>query len=285
VARGVLVDGRMKLGFVVIRSSVVLGALAAAACGDNGGAPVDAGAADAAEVDAQVCERRGYPEAVRVMSVSLAAQTTLVLDGNGTRCEQLERAVIGADRPPELAQMDVQGATTRCHHDDVTGVEVVRIRATQYGGVPAYAPAQDAVIHVDASNAVVFLRGDFLPAGMSPPAACLSGDALAAQVPGRQMSYRRFAVCVPQGEGGYTIAANDDIQVGAEGVYLDRDGNLRRVRAVDVYLRPENIADEVIASDAFCCTSASLEGCVGQRLFLDALTGETIAQEPHCHIC
>jgi hypothetical protein len=261
------------------------GLLALVACGDDGGShPIDARPIDA-EVDAPACLLERYPETVRVLSVDLQQQTQLTLDGNGTRCEQLQRAVVSANRPPELAQMDVGGATTTCSHDELTGNEVVRIRAGEYGGIPIYWPVQDALLHVDRANKVVFLHGDFLPSGHTPVEGCLSGPALATRIPGRPLEYEKFALCAPRGPGMYSIAGDDVIELGDEGIYQDAEGGLRRVRAIDVYLTPDHVNSEIRNSDAFCCSGATEEHCIGKRLFLDALTGETIAQEPHCHTC
>ena len=49
---------------------------------------------------------------------------------------------------------------------------------------------------------------------------------------------------------------------------------LRRVRAVDVYLTPGHVTTEITNSDAFCCSGATTDHCIGQRLFVDVITGE-----------
>lgn len=261
--------------------SLLAGALALAACGDNGGdQPIDARA-----VDAPVCQLEGYPESVRVITADLQQQTQLTLDGNGTRCEQLVRVLTGPNRPAELAQMDPAGATSTCNHDDVTNREIVRLRLPMYGGLPIYWPVQDALVHVDASNKVVFLHGDFLPAGHAPRAGCLDGATLAGRVPGRPLEYEKFQLCTPRGPGSYSIVADDVIELGEEGTYQDAEGGLHRVRAIDVYLAPGHVNAEITNSDAFCCSGGGVDHCVGKRLYLDAITGETLAQEPHCHTC
>lgn len=279
-ARRVLSCRRMKLR---LATGLVL---AAAACGDGGSSTPDAPAAIDAAIDARACTApTDYPMGIRPVSVDLAAPSHLALDGTGTRCEQIGRALTGAARPTELAQLDVDGVQVTCTHDDVLNREIVRLRAPNYGGLPLFGPVQDALVHVDASDDVVFLHGDFLPAGMAPPAGCLDGPTLATRVPGRTFSYQRFAACVPGTVGEYTIAADDVVEVGDEGVYQDADGGLRRVRAIDVYVTPAHATPDVTNSDAFCCSGPTLDHCIGTRLFLDALTGETVGQEPHCHTC
>ena len=57
------------------------------------------------------------------------------------------------------------------------------------------------------------------------------------------------------------------------------------MRAIDVYLAPGHVDSEVTNSDLFCCAGPTVEHCVGKRLFLDALTGEVVGDEPRCHTC
>lgn len=267
-----------------------------AACGSSAATPdappatIDARAADAAlpPPDAPTCELTGYPAAVRPVSVDLGAEFPLTLDGNGTRCDQILRALLDpnpAKRPPEFAEMDVVGAAGRCSHDDVLNREIVRIDLPQYGGQPIFWPVQDALVHVSAANKVVYLHADFLPIGKGPLAACLSGDAIGATIVGRPMTYQKFQQCVPGAAGSYPIAAGDTVEVGEEGAYLDDAGNLHRARAVDVYLAAANVTPEVANSDAFCCSGAGVDHCVGQKLIIDALTGELLATQHHCHTC
>mgnify|MGYP000151953202 CR=1 FL=1 len=56
---------------------------------------------------------------------------------------------------------------------DDARAEIVRLRAPLYAGVPVYWPVQDALVHVDAADTIVFGHGDFLPAGMAPAPGCL----------------------------------------------------------------------------------------------------------------
>lgn len=281
------------------RTAWLVLSLALAACGDNNGStPIDAETpADTAVVppdaeiipDARVCEiPAAYPENVRVQSVDLQAPHSLTLSGTGTRCEQLVAALTDpTTRPPELAELDASGAVdSQCSFDDVTGRDIVRLRFPEYGGVPVFWPVQDVLAHVDASDDVVFLHGDFLPAGRAPATGCHDAASIGAEVPGEALGYTRFAACLPQGEGEYVVAADDEIEVGPEGVFHDADGNLRRVRAVDVYLLSDHVTAETTNSDLFCCTGENgTNHCIGKRLFLDVHTGEVVGDEPHCHTC
>ena len=275
--------------------------LVLAACGDNHkNASPDATATPdtPATPDATVCDTTGYPAPIKLVSVDLGQPFDLTLDGQGDRCDQLIRALTDPDpakRPPELAELDVAGGaiTGTCTYDDVLMRDIVRLRAPNYGGLPLYGPQlQDVLVHVGHPSAligspatVVYLHGDFLPAGAMAKAACINGEELGLSMPGRPMTYTKFAFCTPQGDGTYTIAGNDTIEVADEGYLYDSDGNLRRVRAVDVYLSGANVTTEVINSDAYCCTTESLEHCVGQQIFIDVVTGEIIGQKPHCHTC
>lgn len=244
--------------------------------------PVDAAPA----IDATpVCDVTDYPRPVRPVSLSLTEPITLRLDGTGTRCEQVVRALFGPARPAPLDQLDVTGITeTECHHDDPTGYEIVTVRADNYAGVPNYGPVQDVIVHVDADNQLVILNGDFVPAGAAPAPGCLDDGVIAGLVPGHELAYRRYALCLPQEDGAYTIAADDEIEVQAEGVYLDEANQLHRVRAVDVYLAASHVDDAIGNSDAFCCNGTT-DHCVGKRLFIDTYTGAVVGQAPHCHIC
>lgn len=262
-----------------------------AACGDNQAAPdatTDAQPDSPQAPDAAVCNTAGYPPEVRALSVDLAADFPLTLDGAGARCDQIIRALTVADvtkRPPELAQLDAVGITGRCTHDDLLDREIVRLFAPMYAGKPMFHPVQDVLVHVSAANSVVFLHGDFLPAGAAPSASCRGAEEIGASMPGRQLGYSKYASCVPQGPGSYSIAENDVIEVGDEGFYLDDDGKLHRVRGVEVYLTPANVTDEIINSDSYCCLGEELDRCVGKLMLVDVVTGELLAAQPHCHTC
>lgn len=271
-----------------IRLASLCAIVLAAACGDNGGTPdAPVTTPDApASADAAVCETAGYPETILPLSVDLVAPTALTLDGTGPLCDQLLRAITDpVGRPPELAQLDAAGATATCMHDDVLDREIVRVQLPDYAGLPLYAPVQDLLVHVDQAHVVQFLHGDFLPAGHAVAAACLDGAGAAAVLPGAAMTYGRFAACTPQGDGTYAIAADDELAPGDEGYFVDEDGGLRRVRAVELYLLADHVTTEIINSDAFCCDPGTLDHCVGFTMIVDALTGEILAEQPRCHIC
>lgn len=262
-----------------------------AACGDD---LPPAAAPDAAPPTPDAppplaCDLEGYPAALRPQSVDLTAPFTLTLDGVGARCDQLMRALTDPDpakRPPELAELDVVGVTTTCHHNADDGIDVVRFAGPQFAGLPLFAPIQDGVAWVDADNTLVHLHADFLPdSAPAVAAACQRPETIPATIPGTRLSYARFDQCVLQGEGSYTIAATDVVDVGAEGYALDAAGQLRRVHAVSVFVAPANVTAELVNSELYCCNSESLEQCVGARLLVDALTGEVVTQQPLCHAC
>jgi len=274
-----------------VRAASLLVVVTAAACGDGQRQVPDARAADAPlpSPDAAVCEATGYPQRLRALSVDLQAPFTLALGGTGTRCEQLVRALTDPDsrrRPPELAELDVVGVTGTCRHDPDTNRDVVRLAAPLFGGLPLFAPVQDVVAHVDATDTVVFLHGDFLPASAPrPPAACVDPAGLPATIPGATLTYAWFDRCQIQGEGMYTVAGSDAIDVGAEGYVIDADGAFRRVRAVDVFVAVANLTDQLVNSELYCCDGSTVEGCIGARLLVDALTGELVTQQARCHAC
>lgn len=258
------------------------------ACGDD---PSNAPQPDATEVDApatpdaRVCNLERYPQEAQAIFVELDTEFPLTLDGQGARCDQIVRALTDPDpslRPRELAMLDAVGVTGTCHLNE-QNLDVVRLRAPLYNGLPLFDPPQEIVVHVDAQNNVVLLHGDYVPTGYVANDACLSDEEIARTVPGYEMSYRKFALCVYNGNGEYPIANDDEIVVGDEG-YLLINKFLRRVRAVDVFLLSEHVTDEIGNSDAYCC-QGTLDHCVGQRLFVDALTGEILSQAPRCHSC
>lgn len=271
-----------------------------AACGDNHKTTTTPDAPpvstpDAAP-DARPCDLTNYPQHTRVTSVDLGAPFNLTLDGQGTRCEQIIRTLTDPDpskRPPELASFDVAGVTSSCMHDDVLNEEIVRLRQPNYMGEPLFAPAQDVLIHVGHPNnlvvgpaTVTYLHGDFLATGgVTANPACLDDAQLTSSVPGMSMTYAKFNFCTYTGDGAYSLASDDEVDLGDEGYLLDTDGNLRRVRAVDVYLLPSHLSDEITHSDAFCCATDSLDHCVGKRLFIDVVTGELITEQQHCVTC
>lgn len=278
---------------------IVASAIAAlaSACGDDGGSSRPDAATDAvapptdaaidAAVDAAACVRPDYPMVVRPTTVDTTTPEPITLSGTGTRCEQIIAALLGpaAGRPRGLAAMDVTGATATCEHDDVTNREIVRVRAPSYLGEPLFWPVQDALVHVDSRNQLVFQRADFLPLGAAAVTGCLSEGEVTAVAADEDLTYLRFAACAPQGPGTYPMAAGDPVVAGAEGYYLDEDQRLHRVRAVDAYVAPGHVTSELINSDLYCCASASLESCVGQRLFIDVITGLVIGRATHCHTC
>jgi hypothetical protein len=272
----------------------VLALIPLAACGDNTERPGDPDAPPSTQfdsepppIDAVACEApTGYPEAVTVTSVDLGAPHTLTLDGVGSECQQMVRALSDpATRPPELDGLYGNDPNGSCFHDDVLDREIVRIRFPTYEGLTVFGPVQEILAHVDTTNTVVFLHADFLPVGHAPVAACLDGAAAAGELPGETVTYQRFAFCAPAGTGDYAIDATDDLEFLEEGVLLDADGFLRRVHAVDFYLAADHVTTEIGNSDAYCCDGKTLDHCVGYIMYVDALTGEVIAQAPHCHTC
>ncbi len=268
--------------------SIITCLLFAACGGDDDGPAGDPPDAEAPAIDAQVCAAPvGYPEQLRPVTVELGAPHSLTLDGNGERCDQLIRALVDpTGRPPELAELDADSVEGSCEFDDVTSRDIVRLSFPEYGGSPLFGTVQDVLAHVDEFDDVVYLAGNYIPAGHSPPPACLDADAVAAGVPGESLGYTTFAACTPTGEGSYEIVADDEILVGDEGVYLAYGGDeLRRVRLVEVYLLEDHVTAETINSNLYCCDGASNAHCVGERIYVDVHTGEVVGDEGNCITC
>ncbi|WP_394831600.1 hypothetical protein LVJ94_34315 [Pendulispora rubella] len=254
------------------------------------GAASDGDAHANSSADPRRCSMRDYPAAACVVSAQRGVEPSfpLLLDGSGTRCAQILRALTSPDptkRPPELAQLDAVDATGKCEHDNLLNREIVRVYPSSYSGERMFEPKQDIVVHVTATNQVVYLHGDFVAAGTAPGPGCLDGSEVRASVPGRELPFRTYSRCLPGDAGAYAVASNDEVEIGEEGFYLDASASLHRVRAVEVYLAPTNVTPELLKSDLFCCVGSTLEHCVGKRLLVDAFTGELLATQPHCLTC
>jgi hypothetical protein len=258
--------------WISIASLSSLTALAAASCG--GGTGGDGG------------DSSSYPPEVPVLTIALQASYQLTLDGQGTRCEQLVRALVDPrQRPPELAPLDTVGATTRCIHDGLLNRDIVDLSLPLYAGRPLVPVVQSVVAHVDANNQVVVLNGSLLTPGRAPGNSGRDTAAIRASVPGRGMTYGRFESCQYLGQATYSIAGDDQIEVGDDSYFLDGDSRLHRVRPVDVYLIAGHLTTEIINSDSFCCVTESLEHCIGQKLIIDVVTGELLGELQHCITC
>ena len=272
------------------------------ACGDNNadsrGPDASTATPDAvAPTDAEPCDVANYPAPIDRISVDLQQEFDLVLDGVGARCDQIIRALTNADpakRPTELAQLDVEGVTGTCVTDPDLNIEVIRLQAPHYAGKPLYGYAvQDVLVHLGRPTLgligmpahVVYLHGDFFAAGATTNAACFDDHQVNASIAGRDMTYGRFSGCHYEGDGSYSIAADDTIEIGDEGYFVDAAGKLHRARSVDVYLLPAHLTPAISNSDAYCCNGTTLEHCVGQTLFIDVVTGEILGQAQHCLPC
>jgi hypothetical protein len=292
----------MRLVRVKYLPLIVLPFLFSTACGDNN---ADSRVPDAssatpdvvAPVDARPCDVADYPTRIDRVSVDLQQEFDLVLDNVGTRCEQIIRALTDPDptkRPPELAQLDVEGVTGTCQTDPDLDIEVIRLQAPHYAGKPLYGTqVQDVLVHLGRPTHaligmpahIVYLHGDFFAAGATTNAACFDDHDITASIAGRDMTYGRFNGCIYQSDGAYSIAADDTVEVGDEGYFVDAEGKLHRARAVDVYLLPSHLDNDIANSDAYCCNGSTLDHCVGQKLFIDVVTGEILGQAQHCLPC
>ncbi|MBP6633370.1 MAG: hypothetical protein KA297_28375 [Kofleriaceae bacterium] len=266
----------------------------AVACGgdDGGGASGDGpapGASDGGGGDALVCRPvAGYPPRAGAFDLTLEAPVTLVLDGQGPRCEQAARALL-ASGAGGLADAEAGFTVRTCDYDSVLDADILRLEKATFAGAPLYGPAQDVLAHVRrVGDRLTFLAGRVLPAAAAAavPPACLDAAGVGAGLPGTTFEYLRFEACVPGATEAYTIDAADAISVEAEGWFVTAADELRRVYLAPVFVAAQHVDDALINSDAFCCTpDQNLTGCVGFQLVVDAVTGERVAQLPNCHIC
>jgi hypothetical protein len=57
------------------------------------------------------------------------------------------------------------------------------------------------------------------------------------------------------------------------------------VPAVDTYLLAAHVTAETTNSDLFCCNGTTYDNCVGDRVFVDVITGAVLGQTQHCRAC
>lgn len=268
-------------------AAVVIGVAACAACGDNGGTHADAShSADAyAFPDARVCE----PGEVETDSVSVGITdgvNTVTLDGVGTRCEQLTRAIMDpAVFPAELAPMLGTDFHTQC--GQFSQFDEVDFLGDGIGGVPfVFGPAWEVFVQLEDLK-IDFWSGSYIPPAPVPAPACLSSTAIHLGIVGALLQYTPHDNCsVIGGPSPYSITVGDTIQV-ADGdtYYVDftKPMRLYRLRAVDAFLLPSHIRPDMRGSELDCCdpTGPPID-CMGERFFVDTFTGDVKFTQQLC---
>jgi hypothetical protein len=220
--------------------------------------------------------------------VSIEGAVPLTIDGTiANECDRAAAAVQGLfTARASLFRMPEGMAVRQCSHDDLLDREIVRISGGTYfddraivGGV------NDLVMHVDLDDSTMaFYAGGYTPAlERTAPATCETD--LARTVVGEPLEYTKFSACQPMGAGEIAIDELDTRTVGDPALYIDEAGNAHLVRTVEVLLDADRVTPEQINSDLYCCTGPTPEGCVGNFVVVDELTGEVLRQIPRCHTC
>jgi hypothetical protein len=248
-----------------------------AACGDNGGTHPDApSSADAyAFPDARVCAPGEVETELVAVGVTDGVHT-VTLDGDGTRCEQLTRAIMDpAVFPAELAPMLGTDFHTQC--GQFSQFDEVDFLGDGIGGVPfVFGPAWEVFVQLEDLK-IDFWSGSYIPPAPLPAPACLSPTAIHLGLNGTVLPYSPHDTCtITGGPGSYSIAIGDTIDVADTDFYYLEFGvaaTLYRLRAVDAFLLPSHIRSDMRGSELDCCAGGVPIDCMGERLFVDTSTG------------
>ncbi len=219
---------------------------------------------------------------------SIEGPVPLTIDGTiASECDRAAAAVQALfTARASLFRMPDGMAVRQCTHDDLLDREIVRISGgTYFDGREIVGGVNDLAVHVDLDDATMtFYTAGYTPAlDRTAPATCETD--LARTVIGKPLEYTKFSACQPMGGGSIAIDEVDTRTVGEPAVYIDEAGNAHLVRTVEVLLEAERVTPEQINSDLFCCTGETTEGCVGNIVVVDELTGEVLRQIPRCHTC
>lgn len=219
---------------------------------------------------------------------SIEGPVPLTIDGTiANECDRAAAAVQALfTARAQLFRMPAGMAVRQCSHDDLLDREIVRISGgTYFDGREIIGGVNDLAVHVDLDDAAMtFYTAGYTPAvERTAPATCETD--LARTVVGKPLEYTKFSACQPMGGGSISIDELDTRTVGEPGIYIDEEGNAHLVRSVEVLLDADRVTPEQVNSDLFCCSGPTTEGCVGNFVVVDELTGEVLRQIPRCHTC
>jgi hypothetical protein len=174
-----------------------------------------------------------------------------------------------------------------CFYDDVTNSEILRLDGgLYYGDRPLLGGSTGFLVHVRRDGVIRYWDSHYVAVLDRPAAApCLNDDGIGQAATDETLTYNRYETCVPKGPGQVSLSATDDYTVLGRGVFLDSNGGLHFVRAVDAFLAPGHVTPETANSDLFCCADVGVSMCVGKTLLIDELTGIAVDQLPRCTTC
>jgi len=240
------------------------------------------GGADATvlAVDGGACDPSAWPVPATMAEVRREEDEAypLTLDGSGTRCEQLTRALLDpAQRPQDLEGVDPTGAVGSCELDPVRQNDVVRLHLQQVAGLPHVGSAGGFIAHVTQQNSVVWLNGQYVRALSVPQNAfpCLDDAGIVEAVVGSTLSFTVYESCSVTRQGSYVVASSDVIEPRALGGVFVWGSGLHLARAVEFSVASANATADTRSSELSC----------GLTLFVDAIAGEILGWSAPSSIC
>jgi len=250
-------------------------------------APVTDASADGPAPDAVATVCTPAAPSVPDVTVDATPGTALVLDGQGTRCEQLARALLDpTQRPAPLAAMDPAASAEPPLCIDYPEQDAVRVDVNRILGKPLYSGGQWLLAWVRKSdNVVTSLTGWYLTAPFGDPEGCAADDSLRDAVIGHKQAYTTFQLCAPLGGGTWSVAGGDVRELGPTGYFWDGK-QLHAAREVEVGVAAGAVTQELLDSDLNCCgVLDDAPGCIGITLIVDADTGEVLGDRRRCLVC
>lgn len=280
--------------------------------------PVDAGH-DASDVDAALyCDRPGYPESSEAtraerLAVETAATAFTTETGVTVELDPSTAAVTGFSAPfpvtldasitdpcaraldaiqtffadhADLMRVPTDMTVRACDYDSLTDAEIVRLHGGTYDGRRIVGLDNDLLVHVARSGAIRYWAGSYLPvATRLLPTSCFDAATVATSLVGDSLSYTTFDRCVVGPMGSVPIRTNDTRTPGEPAIYVDAGGLVHVARQIEVLLAVPNVTSAEIGSDLFCCSGATVAGCVGSYVIVDEITLEILTQLPRCITC
>ncbi len=234
-----------------------------------------------APVDAMPCTTIGPVGAKHVQLDNVTLNHPLVLDGVGTRCEQLQRAILDpAQRPAVIQKLDASTGLQPPLCTEFAQRTNVNIDITGIAGRRLLSQGQYLRVWVDnATDTLEQIRiGWFLEPPAELPNSCVSTSQTEDAVVDYQQEFRAFQLCAPYADGTWTVYANDTRTMIGDGLYV-REGKFHVAREIDVVVNPANHSQLLLDSDLNCF------GVVGIVLIVDAETGVVVDTRRNCLVC
>lgn len=231
--------------------------------------------------DATTCTATGSLKASSVTLENVPVGKQLILDGVGTRCEQLQRAILDpAQRPSEIAAFDASSGLQPPLCTEIGERTNVNIDVTGLLGQRLLSTGQYLRVWVDnATDTLDEIRlGWFIVPPLAAPTTCTPVASTQDAVVGHRQDYVAFQFCGSIGEGSWTLRSNDLRSHVGDGLYFDGT-HVHVVREIDVEPHGSNITPLLRQSDLNCF------GRIAIVLIVDVETGRVLDQRRHCVVC